>query len=134
MKSRIQSLSLQQEENQSTQLKAVFNSQFQAFAKKPAIISVIFAEGIFHYDEKLSKEVAEIMDFMQEYVTKNITKGQKKGQYSKMIDASTLATIIIGGMRMTILKWKLSGYTSNLTKEGNMVLESTLKMFETNKL
>jgi hypothetical protein len=95
-------------------------------------VSVIFAESIFHFDESLSNKVAEIMDMMQEYVKANITKGQEKGQYNKLIGASTLTTIIIGGMRMTVLKWKLSGHKSNLVKDGKTVLDGILKMIEKN--
>lgn len=127
---RIQSLTFQPSDTESDRLKAVFNSHFQSFTDKPAVISVIFAESIFHYDEGLSIKVSEIMKLMQDYVKENIRKGQENGRYSKLVPASTLTTIIIGGMRMTVLKWKLSGYKSNLLKNGNLVLESTLKMIE----
>jgi len=66
----------------------------------------------------------------KEYVNANIEKGQKAGQYGKLINASTLTTIILGGMRMTVLKWKLSGHKSNLMKDGKAVLEGILKMIE----
>ena len=79
---------------------------------------LFFAESIFHFDESLSNKVAEIMDMMQDYVSKTSNKGQEQGQYNKLIGASTLTTIIIGGMRMTKLKWKLSGHKSNLVKDG----------------
>ena len=72
------------------------------------------------------------MDMMQDYVSKNIKQGQEQGQYNKLIGASTLTTIIIGGMRMTVLKWKLSGHKSNLVKDGKTVLDGILKMIEKN--
>lgn len=131
---RMQSLIFQPSDTESDKLKAVFNAHFQAFADKPAVISVIFAESIFHYDESLSEKVSEIMKLMQDYVKENIQQGQENGRYSKLVPASTLTTIIVGGMRMTVLKWKLSNYKSNLVKDGNSVLESTLKMIEKNKI
>ena len=115
------------------ELKAIFNSQFQTFTDKPAVISVIFAESIFHFDRSLSNKVIEIMDLMHQYIKANIEKGQKAGQYSKLIDVNTLTTIIIGGVRLTILRWKISGHKSNLMKDGKAVLEGILKMIETNK-
>ncbi|MGB3116677.1 MAG: TetR/AcrR family transcriptional regulator C-terminal domain-containing protein, partial [Ferruginibacter sp.] len=69
---------------------------------------------------------------MQEYVSSNIKKGQEAGQYSKLINAPILTTIIIGGIRMTVLKWKISGHKSNLVKDGKAVLEGILKMVEKN--
>lgn len=130
MKNRIQSLPFKPNDTEGDKLRAIFNSQLQTFTNKPAIVSVIFAESIFHYDEGLSYKVSEIMDLMHQYVNKNIEKGQKDGTYNKLIGASTLTTIILGGMRMTVLKWKLSGHKSNLIKDGTAVLEGILKMIE----
>lgn len=130
MKSRIQSISFKLTDTAGNKLRAIFNSQLQTFTNKPAIVSVIFAEGIFQYEENLSIKVSEIMSLMQENVYVNIKSGQEGGQYSKLISASTLTTIIIGGMRMAVLKWKLSGHKSNLIKDGKTVLEGILKMIE----
>lgn len=130
MKDRISNLSVSPDATAGDELRAIFKSQLQTFIDKPAIVSVIFAESIFHYDEGLSYKVSEIMDLMHLYVNTNIEKGHKAGQYGKLINASTLTTIILGGMRMTVLKWKLSGHKSNLMKDGKAVLEGILKMIE----
>jgi hypothetical protein len=37
----------------------------------------------------------------------------------------------MGGMRITVLKWKLSGHQSDLVKDGRKVLDGILKMVET---
>lgn len=130
MKNRIQSLPFKPNDTEGDKLRAIFNSQLQTFINKPAIVSVIFAESIFHFDDSLSNKVSEIMDLMHQYVKTNIEKGQKDGTYNKLIGASTLTTIILGGMRMTVLKWKISGHKSNLMKDGTAVLEGILKMIE----
>ncbi|MCO5241557.1 MAG: TetR/AcrR family transcriptional regulator [Chitinophagaceae bacterium] len=130
MKNRISNIPVKSDATAGDELKAIFHSQLQTFTDKPAIVSVIFAESIFHYDEGLTKKVSEIMDLMHQYVKANIEKGQKAGQYGKLINVSTLTTIILGGMRFTVLKWKLSGHKSNLVKDGKAVLEAILKMIE----
>ena len=130
MKNRIQSVSFKSNETEGDKLRAIFNSQLQTFTDKPAIVSVIFAESIFHFDDSLSYKVSEIMEMMQEFVKANIDAGQKNGTYNKLIGSSTLTTIIIGAMRMTVLKWKLSKHKSNLVKDGKTVLEGVLKMVE----
>lgn len=130
MKNRIQGISTNPDNSKADNLRAIFNSQLMAFTKKPAIVSVIFAESIFHFDDGLSAKVSEIMSIMHKYVGDNIQKGQDAGQYSKLIGVSTLTTIIIGSIRLTVLKWKLSGHKSNLLKDGNAVLDGILKMIE----
>lgn len=77
MKNRIQSIPLKATDTEADKLRAIFNSQLQTFVSKPAIVSVIFAESIFHYEEKLSNKVSEIMDMMQEFVKANISKGKE---------------------------------------------------------
>lgn len=113
------------------ELRALFDSQLRAFTKQPSVISVIFAENIFHFDKTLSAKVGEIMDLMQGHVRRNVEAGQKRGEYGKAIGVGTLATIIIGSMRLVVLKWKLSGHRSNLVKDGRTVLDGILKMVET---
>lgn len=130
MESRIQSIPFKPSTSEADKLRAIFNSQLQTFVNKPAIVSVIFAESIFHYEENLSNKVSEIMDMMQNYVKNNIKQGQESGQYNKLMGASTLTTILIGAIRMTILKWKLSGHKSDLIKDGKTVLDGILKMIE----
>ena len=130
MKNRIQSIPFKPSTSEADKLRAIFNSQLQTFVNKPAIVSVIFAESIFHYEENLSNKVSEIMDMMQNYVKTNIKQGQESGQYNKLMGASTLTTILIGGIRMTVLKWKLLGHKSDLIKDGKAVLDGILKMIE----
>ncbi len=130
MKSRIKGTISLPDVTAGDELRTIFNSQLQTFTRKPAIVSVIFAESIFHFDENLSNKVSEIVDLMQQYVSANIIKGQQTGHYSKLINVSILTTVLLGGMRFTVLKWKLSGHKSNLLKDGKAVLEGILKMIE----
>ena len=130
MRNRIESIPFTPDETEGNKLRAIFQSQLQTFTNKPAIVSVIFADSIFHFDDSLSKKVSEIMNMMHDYVTVNVAQGQENGRYNNVIGSSTLATIITGGIRMTVLKWKLSGHKSNLLKDGKTVLEGILKMIE----
>lgn len=130
MKNRIHNITFKSNETEADKLRAIFKSQLQTFTNKPAIVSVIFAESIFHFDGNLSNKVSEIMEMMQEFVKRNIEEGQKNGTYSTLVSASTLTTIITGGIRMTVLKWKLSNHKSNLVKDGKTVLDGILKMIE----
>ena len=70
------------------------------------------------------------MELMQTHITAIVKKGQKEGIYRDIIGDTTISTIILGSMRMTVLKWKLSGHKSNLIKDGNTVLTGILKMIE----
>src|SRR5699024_5126991 len=64
MQMRIENMTFSEDEAAGERLRKIFESQLMTFAKKPAIVSVIFAESIFHYNESLSDQVTGIMDLM----------------------------------------------------------------------
>ena len=118
------------EKQPSELLKKVFVSQLNTFVQKPAIVSVIFSEGIFQFNKELSDKVSTMMALMQKNINALIVRGQNEGVYGKLLGADTITTIIMGSMRMVVLKWKLSGNKSNLVNDGKNVLNGLLKMIE----
>lgn len=118
------------EKQPSELLKKVFVSQLNTFVQKPAIVSVIFSEGIFQFNKELSDKVSTMMALMQKNISALITRGQNEGVYAKLLGPDTITTIIMGSMRMVVLKWKLSGNKSNLVNDGKNVLNGLLKMIE----
>ena len=118
------------EKQPSELLKKVFVSQLNTFVQKPAIVSVIFSEGIFQFNKELSDKVSTMMALMQKNINALIVRGQNEGVYGKLLGADTITTIIMGSMRMVVLKWKLSGNKSNLVNDGKNVLNGLLKMLE----
>lgn len=130
MKERITTIIAKEAKTPTEQLKEIFASQLNTFIKKPAIVSVIFSEGIFQFNKELSEMVSTMMELMQTHIVAIIKKGQDDGTFRELIGSATISTIIMGSMRMTVLKWKLSGHKSNLIKDGNTVLNGLLKMIE----
>ncbi len=112
-------------------LKQVFDSQLRSFVNNPAIVSVIFSEGIFQFNKDLNGKVMEMMELMQTNIQSVVAKGIDAGQIRGQIGASTITTIIMGSMRMTVLKWKLSGHKSKLIQDGSSVLSGILSMIKT---
>lgn len=113
-------------------LKKIFHSQLNTFVNKPSIVSVIFSESIFQFNKELSDTVSSLMELMQGNILKIVEKGQRNGQLSKLINAQIMTTIIMGGMRITVVKWKLSGHRTDLIKDGKSVLSGILKLITTN--
>ncbi len=130
MSERIAKIIADKEKQPSELLKKVFVSQLNTFVQKPAIVSVIFSEGIFQFNKELSDKVSTMMALMQKNINALIVSGQNDGVYGKLLGADTITTIIMGSMRMVVLKWKLSGNKSNLVNDGKNVLNGLLKMLE----
>lgn len=128
MNGRIAAILADKEKHPSELLKQIFASQLNTFVNKPAIVSVIFSEGIFQFNKELSEKVSTMMGLMQKNIQALILKGQNEAVYSKLLGADTITTIVMGSMRMVVLKWKLSGNKSNLVNDGKSVLNGLLKM------
>lgn len=130
MNERITSIVANNENHPSELLKQIFTSQLSSFIKKPSVVSVIFSEGIFQFNKELSQKVSSMMELMQKNILSLITKGQSEGVYAKVLGPDTITTIIMGSMRMVVLKWKLSGNKSDLLNDGKSVLNGLIKMLE----
>ena len=131
MKDRLDVILSNKDRSPSELLKDLFDSQLKTFVQKPSVVSVIFSESIFQFNKELSSTVSSMMELMQNHIEGIVKKGQANGSFSKIVGVSTTTTIVMGGMRITVLKWKLSGHKSDLIKDGNKVLSGILKMIET---
>lgn len=131
MKDRLDLILSNKDRSPSELLKDLFDSQLKTFVRKPSVVSVIFSESIFQFNKELSSTVSSMMELMQNHIESIVKKGQANGSFSKIVGVSTTTTIIMGGMRITVLKWKLSGHKSDLIKDGSKVLSGILKMLET---
>ncbi len=130
MNERIAVIIADEEKQPSELLKQIFISQLNTFVQKPSIVSVIFSEGIFQFNKDLSEKIADMMTLMQKNINALIERGQNEGVYGKLLGVDTITTIIMGSMRMVVLKWKLSGNKSNLVNDGKSVLNGLLKMLD----
>lgn len=130
MKARLESIISDQETQPSELLNQIFTSQLNTFVQNPAIVSVIFSEGIFQFNKELSEKVNFLINMMQTNINALVLRGQNEGIYKTLLSADAITTIIMGSMRMVVLKWKISGNKSNLVSEGSEVLSGLLKMIE----
>ena len=130
MKDRISMIVAKKDKNPSELLKDIFTSQLKTFSQKPAIVSVIFSEGIFQFNKELMEKVSGMMKMMQIEIDAIVKRGQQDGTFRDFVGPSTISTIIMGSMRLTVMKWKVFGHKSDLVKEGNKVLNGVLKMID----
>lgn len=117
LKSRIDDL-MDGEETGRQKLERIIEFQFAHFSQHPAIVMVIFAETSFQYEEKLSDAVRDIMTNKRNRLIQIMKDGQKDGSIRKDVDSGQLASVFMGSMRFTILRWRLDGYSHDLIKEG----------------
>lgn len=130
MRVRIDTLLQNDKKNPCESLRDLFNNQLNTFVKNPAIVSVVFSEGIFQFNGSLSNKLSDMMDLMQTNILAIVKRGQDENCFNKLLSPALSTTMIMGSMRMVVLKWKLSGNKSNLVKDGQTMLNGILKMIE----
>lgn len=104
--------------------------RFKKIADDPANIAFIFSEKYFLNDIVLQNRINDNMDFIQKGLIEIIQSAQNNGEIRKDIDAHYLSQIIMGSIRFTATKWRLSNYSFNLFDEGKDVWNTIKKMIE----
>ncbi|MBC8265685.1 MAG: hypothetical protein H8E84_01840 [Flavobacteriales bacterium] len=108
----------------------ILKFKFAHIEKNPALVMVIFSETSFQYCSVLSGVVNKILEQRAKKITTLIKSGQQEGSIRNDLDVEQLAIIVLGGIRSTILTWKLSGFKGGLKDDGKKLwktLEILLK-------
>ncbi len=113
-------------------LDKILKFQFNHFSKNPAIVMVIFAETSFQYEKELSQIVLEILNKKKGTLEKIIVAGQEDGSIRKDVSSEHISSIFMGGMRFTILKWRLNDYNFELNNEANNLANAYRSLFKIN--
>jgi AcrR family transcriptional regulator len=113
------------------EIEKIFSHHFKYFSERPAIAAVIFSESIFQNDNLLSKEVFKLLTMHEDALVCIITRGQLSGEIRNGdISKDQLVRIIIGSIRYTVTKWRLSNYKFDIKAEGQILLKNIKALLE----
>lgn len=110
-------------------LKNVIEFLFNRFLKNPAIVMIVFAETSFQNEVQLSDQVHSILKQKKKIFEDVILIGQKDGSIRNDIQKEQLATIFMGSLRLTVLRWRLTNLSFDLKKEGKALWLALEKIF-----
>jgi len=121
---------LNSEKNALDKFEEILKFKFAHIEKNPALVMVIFSETSFQYSSVLSKVVRKILEQRTKKIITLIEIGQKEGSVRKDVEAAQLATIVLGGIRTTILSWKLSDFKTDLKSDGEKLWKTLEILFK----
>ncbi len=110
------------------QIESIFMRNVQYFNKKPAVTAVIFSESIFQNEAHLSKEVFMVLEMHERALNCIIERGQKQNEIRNDIEQKELTRVVIGSIRYTVKKWRLSNFSFDLKAEFVLILDCLKKM------
>ena len=100
---------------------------FQFLEKNWNMTSIIFSEDLFTQSAILKEKLMRILAHRQKLIIEIIDDAKNKTKV-KDVDNSELSKIIIGMIRMTVLEWKLSGFSFSLLKKGISITKTFEKL------
>jgi AcrR family transcriptional regulator len=121
---------LDSKENSLTKFEKILRFKLLHIERNPSIVMIVFAENSYQNCERLSKIVAKIMKRRTERIIKLLKEGQKNNEIRNDVNTEQLAKIIQGGIRITILSWKLSGFKTSLSQEGEKLWITIQKLIK----
>jgi AcrR family transcriptional regulator len=109
-------------------LRLAFEFQFSRLQKNPALISVISSEEIYHGEDYLKEKIRDITLLVAGKLEAIVKEGQAKNEIRDDLPSSQVTIIIMGAMRMMMVKWQLFDQKINLVEEGSKILENVLML------
>ncbi len=103
-------------------IESLYQGMFTEFEKQPALSMVIFSEDLFRYDRRLSHEVTSVIELTHDRIHRALRESARLGEIRSDVPAKQLAWMVMGTMRLLVAKWRISGYTSGLAKEGRQAI------------
>ena len=101
---------------------SLYREMFQGFVRRPSLSLVIFSEDLFRYDRRLSQEVSATIEMTHDRVYGMLREGARSGEVRSDIPAKQLAWMVMGTMRLLVARWRISGYSLDLVREGQQML------------
>ncbi len=114
-------------------LKTAVIMVLKKFADYPEISSVFFSEEIFQNEEDLTSKVTELISKNREIFIGLIEEGIIEGSLRDDINKDDMSLVIIGVMRLMVIRWRLSHYSFDLVTTGKEMFEGTISILFRNK-
>ena len=112
-------------------LKNFFQNQFLFFESQPYFVIAVFSEGLLEESEKINHAIKSLMNKRMQLLKPIIQIGQEKRAITNDLDSDELIHILMGSVRLFMLKWRMSKFEFDIQTEGNKMLTSILKLIQT---
>lgn len=107
-------------------LHQLMNRILTVFTHSPALVSVIFAEEIFHNEHKLSEMVMGIKEINEDLVISIYTELLTDNRVKESISAEMFCLLYLGSIRLMVKNWKQSNYNFNLLNKGETLFQALM--------
>lgn len=103
-------------------LQAHFERLFALFAERPALATVVFLDEFAAADPELKGRVRRLLARNREQLADAFRVMEQSRVSEEPIDADSLATLVLGGVRLLVREWRLDGCTWDLVDRGRRLV------------
>lgn len=100
---------------------------FDFLQKNKEMTSVLFSEDIFSQSALLKQKLIRIIKYRKSLLMTIVEEGKAANEF-KDIETSDIITMILGFIRLTVLEWRLGGFSFSLAKKGDSIFNAIKEM------
>jgi len=109
-------------------LQKIIFIQMKEFEESPYITAITFQDEIFREYPDIGEKFNRHREEREAFFSKIITINQSKGLISEELDPETFALLLMGAIRMLVLKWKGANFSFSLKDKARMVIQELFKL------
>jgi AcrR family transcriptional regulator len=103
---------------------------FILFNQNRNLAKVIFTEANFQNEDILLAKMNQLMTNSKQQLEKVIVQGQNLNEIRSDVSSTSIARMIIGSMRFTVIQWNISGMAFDLQNEGKKLSEDLMEIMK----
>jgi AcrR family transcriptional regulator len=113
-------------------LEKFFLNRCRIFSKNKLLSIILFSDDLFTDDKTLLKKIHSIMEEHGNLLAVSIKEGQKNDEIRNDVVPEHIFMIMMGALRLHVVKWRASGFSFDLYKQGEKLWQSLRKMIALN--
>jgi TetR/AcrR family transcriptional regulator, fatty acid metabolism regulator protein len=117
-------------ENRSSleKIRDFFLNRCMTFSSNKSLVIILFSDDLFQSDKKILDIIHSIIEEHKNLLSTSIMEGQITGDIRDDINPEHLFIMIMGSLRLLVIKWRSGGFSFDLVKEGKKLWESMEKL------
>lgn len=119
-----------EEDDGSELLKQIMKDKFNMLQDNPYFTAVLFQDELFREYDSVKKQFDSHRERNEKKIIDIVERGVDEGKFSRDIDPEIFAELYMGAIRMSVMKWRHSGFSYPLSDKVDTITESLFRILK----
>lgn len=119
---------LSKDHSSTVNFRNIFQSHLDFFKAHPHFVVAVFSDGLFEESDEINRSRLQLMEMKTSLLLPILREGQLQNEFTDRISTEEMLKIVMGTIRLTMFKWRLSQFQSDIQTELNTTLQSLLTL------